>query len=118
MEEKRFFEIVASRPKPGKEAEYNQWYDQHVKEVFEYKSMKKVTRTHCFYPLGDKGSYDPNGKSPQYITLYEFGSKEDLLDFWKELFQGVFSGPDKDTGEALYDIYWAGGYESGVTLKR
>ena len=118
MAKKRFFEIVASRPKPGKEAEYNQWYDQHVKDVFEYQGMKKVTRTNCFYPLEPRGTYDSKSNCPQYITIYEFESKEDLLDFWNELFKGTFDKPKKENDEVLFDLYWAAGYESGVTLER
>ena len=118
MGNQKFYEIVASRPKPGKEAEYNQWYDQHVKDVFEYKGIKKVTRTHCFYPLEPRGSYRHKSDCPQYITIYEFDSEEDLLDFFKELFKGTFDDPKKETDEVLFDLDWAAGYESGVIWER
>ena len=118
MEKEKFYEIVASRPKPGKETEYNQWYDQHVRDVFEYKGMKKVTRTHCFYPLEPRGSYRDKSDCPQYITIYEFDHKDDLLDFFKELSKGTFDDPKKENDEALFDLDWAAGYESGVTLVR
>ena len=118
MEKQRFCEIVASRPKPGKEAEYNQWYDQHVKDVFQFKSMKKVTRMQCFHPLEPKGSYQDVSNCPQYITIYEFDSRDDILDFFKELSKGSFDDSDKRTDEVLFDLDWAAGYESGVTLER
>ena len=118
MEKERFYEIVASHPKPGKEAEFNRWYDQHVKDVFKYKSMKKVTRTHCFHPLEPRGSYQDVSNCPQYITIYEFDSKEDLLDFFKELSKGTYDDPKSGNDEELFDLDWAAGYESGVTLER
>lgn len=116
MSDKRYFEFVASRPKQGKEAEYNQWYDRHIKDVFEFKSMKKVTRTHCFYPLEPRGTYQDTNDCPQYITMYEFGSKEDLMDFFEELTKGTFDDPENC--DVLYDLDWAAGYESGETLER
>jgi hypothetical protein len=118
MEKKRFFEMVASRPKPGKEAEYNQWYDQHVKDVFKFKSMKKVTRTHCFHPLEPRGNIQHKSDCPQYITLYEFDSKEDIMDFFNELFKGTFDDPKMGNDEVLFNLDWAGGFESGVILER
>ncbi|HSW57975.1 MAG TPA: hypothetical protein VLH15_06205 [Dehalococcoidales bacterium] len=118
MESKRYFEIVASRPKHGKEADYNQWYDRHVEDVFRFKSMRKVTRTHCFYPLEPRGSYRHKSDCPQYITIYEFDSKEELLDFFNELTKGAFDEPKKEANEVLFELDWAAGYESGVTLQR
>jgi len=120
MAKQRFYEIVGSRPKPGKEAEYNKWYDQHIKDCFEYKGMKKVTRTHCFEPLEPKGSYKNASDCPQYITIYEFESKEDLHDFWKKLFSGAFDNPKlkKEKDEEVYELYWAAGYESVAMLER
>ena len=116
MGNQKFYEIVASHPKPGKEAEYNQWYDQHVQDVFRYNSMNKVTRTYCFYPLEPRGSYQRKSDCPQYITIYEFDSKDDLLDFFKELSKGTFDDPDQGRDEVLFELDWAAGYESGVML--
>ena len=115
MVNKKCFEIVASRPKPGKEVEYNQWYDQHIKDVFEYKGMKKVTRIHCFHPLEPKGSYKDKNDCPQYLTIYEFDSSDDLMGFFEELSRGTFDEPES---EELYDLDWAAGYESGESLER
>ena len=116
MGTQKFYEIVASHPKPVKEAEYNQWYDQHVQDVFRYNSMNKVTRTYCFYPLEPRGSYQRKSDCPQYITIYEFDSKDDLLDFFKELSKGTFDDPDQGRDEVLFELDWAAGYESGVML--
>ena len=118
MANQKFFEIVASRPKPGKEAEYNEWYDQHVKDVFEYKGMKKVTRARCFYPLEPRGSYKDKSDCPQYVTIYEYDSKEDLMGFFEELFKGTYDDPKTENDEEVYELDWAAGYESAIRLER
>ena len=118
MTNQKFYEVVASRPKPGKEAEYNQWYDQHIKDVFEYKGMKKVTRAHCFHPLEPRGSYKDKSACPQYLTIYEFDSREALLDFFKELSKGTFDDSKTGSDEELFDLDWCAGYESGAMMER
>jgi antibiotic biosynthesis monooxygenase (ABM) superfamily enzyme len=113
MEKKRFFELVGTGPKPGKEAEYNAWYDEHVKLLFEYEGLKKVTRTRIFEPWGANGIY-----SPQYVTIYEFEKKEDFHDFCYSPTMKIADTHYNTQGRPISEIYWAGGYESLTILEK
>ena len=113
MEKKRYFHLVGTGPKPGKEAEYNAWYDEHVKLLFEFEGLKKATRVRMTQPWG------PNGEnSPKYVTMYEFEREEDFPDFCNS---PTMKRADKhyDTeGKLVNEIYWAGVYESVINLEK
>jgi hypothetical protein len=36
MEKERYFHLVGTGPVPGKEKEYNAWYDEHVRLLFKF----------------------------------------------------------------------------------
>ena len=120
MSEKRFMEVVASSPKPGKEAEYNEWYDHHIKEMFEFKGMKKVRRCRCYHTLPPHGTYTDESNCPRYLTTYEFESKEALDAFWKDVVSKLVPDADKKEkeGDTLYDINWAAYYEDVIAMER
>jgi hypothetical protein len=113
MEEKRYFELVGSGPKPGKEDEYNAWYDEHVKLLFQFEGLKKVTRTRIFEPWGLNGT-----NSPQYVTIYEFERKEDFADFCNSPTMKIADRHYDTQGRPVSEIYWAGGYESLTILEK
>ena len=77
MRKDKYLWVTASKAKPGKEAEYNKWYDQHVTTFFQFPGLKRVSRNHCFF------SFEFGDKCAQYIVLYEFDNKKDLEAFGK-----------------------------------
>ena len=113
MEKKSYFHLVGTGPKPGKEEEYNAWYNEHVTLLFEFESLKKATRVRLDEPYG------PNGeKSPRYVTIYEFEKREDFQDFCNSPTMDVANKHYDIQGKPVSDIYWAGGYESVITLEK
>ena len=113
MEKKSYFHLVGTGPKPGKEEEYNAWYNEHVTLLFEFESLKKATRVRLDEPYG------PNGeKSPRYVTIYEFEKREDFQDFCNSPSMDVANKHYDIQGKPVSEIYWAGGYESVITLER
>jgi heme-degrading monooxygenase HmoA len=113
MEKKRVSETVASAPKPGKDAEYNRWYDEHIKILFGFKGLKKVSRKRCFRAIGANGP-----SSPQYLTVYEFESKEDLDAFYQSPQMKAAEKHYKENAPAILDVLWAGGYETVISLEQ
>jgi antibiotic biosynthesis monooxygenase (ABM) superfamily enzyme len=113
MTNKRYFHLVGTGPKPGKDKEFNAWYDEHVTLLFEFEGLKKVTRVHLDEPYG------PNGeKSPQYMTIYEFEKREDFVDFCNSPTMDLANRHYDIQGKPVSEIYWAGGYDSLIVLER
>jgi hypothetical protein len=113
MENTRVYDIVSSGPKSGKEAEYQEWYNQHVEEAFHFKGITRVLRLGCFQL--PKGNF---GTCPQYLTMYEFENKEAMDEFFKS---PMMNPPDKkvlEKAETKFEMYWAGGYKALKTLVR
>lgn len=109
----RFLEVVGSGPKPGKEAEYKQWYIEHITMLFPYEGLKKVSLSRLIQPMGDNGK-----KSPMYVTVYEFDTRENMNAFYRP---AIMSEADKHfeaKGKSAVDIYWAACYEPAKTLER
>jgi heme-degrading monooxygenase HmoA len=113
MENKCFSETAASAPKPGKGAEYNRWYDEHVKILFGFKGLKKVSRMCRFRAIGENGA-----QSPQYLTTYEFESKADLDAFYQSPYMKAAEKHFKENAKDILDVFWAGGYETLITLQK
>jgi heme-degrading monooxygenase HmoA len=113
LAKKRYFHLVGTGPKPGKEAEYNEWYNNHVKLLFQFKGLIKVSRTHLCEPVGRNGSL-----SPQYVTIYEFESRQDFTEFCQSPVMKVADKDYADFGVPVADIFWAGGYETITVLSR
>ena len=119
MNKHKFMEVVASAPKPGREADYNEWYDNHIKQMFEFKGLKKVSRCRCYKRLPPKGTYKDESNCPQYLTTYEFESKKDLEAFWDSVVLKI--DPDeaqKEKGADSFDLSWSAFFESVITLER
>ena len=73
MTQDRFFSIVASRPEAGRDAAYNDWYNEHVTILFGYPGMSRASRYALYEPVGDTGQM-----SPAYVTMYEYKTREDM----------------------------------------
>jgi antibiotic biosynthesis monooxygenase (ABM) superfamily enzyme len=112
MEKARYLWLVSSKANPGKEEEYNKWYDQHVTTFFKFPGAKKIVRNKCYRPMQNPDS------CPQYVVIYEFNTKEDLEAFIKsdasEAGKKEYEEGWKDQGVFL----WSGWYEPVKVLKR
>lgn len=113
MENTRVYELVSSSPRPGKETEYQKWYDEHVEWAFQFKGITRVLRLGCFQL--PKGNY---GTCPQYLTLYEFENKAAMDAFYQS---PMMKNPDKQAvkeAEKNFEMYWAGAYKPVKKLER
>lgn len=112
MRKDRYIWLTASRAKPGKDAEYNRWYDQHVTTFFQYQGLKRVCRNRCF------NSFEFGDTCAQYVTIYEFETLEDLQNFGKsdavEIAKKEYEEGWNDVGINL----WTGWWEPVKTLER
>ena len=115
MRKDKFMEIVGSRPKPGKEKEYKEWYHKHITDMFAFGGLKRVSLSKLYQPVGEKGP-----QSPAYITIYEFASREDIAAFYKT-FMAPGNIKNIDISKPLpdsVDMLWAGYYEPVETLEK
>ncbi|MBN2240607.1 MAG: hypothetical protein JW712_12605 [Dehalococcoidales bacterium] len=113
MEKERYFHLVGTGPKPGREEEYNAWYDEHVTTLFAFEKLKKVTRARMYEPWGLNGE-----KSPQYMTIYEFEGKEDFTDFCNSPVMEAANTHYEEQGKPVAEIFWAGAYEAVTILEK
>ena len=113
MEKKRYFHLVGTGPKPGKEEEYNAWYNEHVTMLFEIEELRKVTRTRMYKPFGQNGE-----ESPRYVTIYEFEHEDDFDKFCSSSIMDAAKEHYETQGDAVSEIYWAGAYESVILLDK
>lgn len=113
MAKKRYFELVGTGPLTGKEAQYNAWYDEHVKLLMQFEGLKKVARTRLFEPWGANGD-----KSPQYVTIYEFEKKEDFAAFCNSPAMKIADQHYDVYGRPVSEVFWAGAYESLTILEK
>jgi antibiotic biosynthesis monooxygenase (ABM) superfamily enzyme len=100
----KFTLMVANQPGPGKEAEYNQWYNEvHVPMMFAFKGMKKAARYHL---LGDSPD------SSRYISIYEFDTEEDLKAFPRSAeFAAAIKDFDSKWKDGGFERKWGASYE-------
>ena len=84
MPKKPILLINAQECPAGKEKEYNEWYNNHVSELFKFKGMKKAIR---YKKVGG----DEN--VPPYIALYYFDSLAD--------YERYMASPEFETGTNL-----------------
>ena len=112
MRKERYLWVSTSKPKPGKEKEYNQWYDQHITTFFKYPGLKRVCRNRCI------NSFESGDKCPQYMVLYEFETRADLEAFGKseaaKLAKKEYEDGYAEVGEGI----WTGWWEPLKTLER
>ena len=112
MRKDKYLWVSASKPRLGKEAEYNKWYDQHVTTFFKFPGLKRVSRNRCV------NSFKSGDKCPQYLTIYEFDTKEDLEAFSKSEAMEI-AKKEYDEGYAeVAEGLWTGWWEPMKTLER
>jgi antibiotic biosynthesis monooxygenase (ABM) superfamily enzyme len=112
MNKARYFWMVTSKPNPGREAEYDKWYDQHVTTFFKFPGLKRVTRNKCYQPM-----QNPDG-CPQYLAIYEFDTKEDLEAFIKSPAADAAKKEFEQTWNNCGEFLWSGWYEPVKMLER
>ncbi|MBN1904680.1 MAG: hypothetical protein JW927_06250 [Deltaproteobacteria bacterium] len=112
MSNDRYLCIVASRPNPGKEEDYNKWYDRHVTTFFGFPGLKKVVRNK-FY----QGMQNPES-CPQYLVTYEFDTKADLDAFLTSdaAKEAIREYEEEWSGKG--EFLWSGFYEPVKKLER
>lgn len=112
MAKQKYLWVTASRPRPGKEAEYNRWYDRHVTTFFQFPGLKRVARNRNF------NAFEFGDKCAPYMVIYEFEDQASLEAFAKsEAAQEAKREYEEgwaDIGETL----WTGWWEPLKTLER
>ena len=112
MRDDKYIWVTASRAKPGKEEEYNRWYDQHVTTFFEFPGLKRVCRNRCFF------NFEFGDKCAQYMVIYEFDDKESLEAFGKSEAAAKAKQEYEDGWEEVGETLWTGWWEPMKTLER
>jgi hypothetical protein len=113
MRNKRYMEVVGSRPLPGKEKEHNEWYHKHITDLFAYGGLKRVNRSKLYKPLGEAGK-----QAPLYLTLYEFDSPEDLDAFYQHPLMADAKIHYETEAPKSVEVIWAGFYEPVETYEK
>jgi hypothetical protein len=109
----KYMEVVGSRPLPGKEKEYNEWYHKHITDLFAYGGLKRVNRSKLYKPLGEAGK-----QAPLYLTLYEFDSPEDLDAFYQHPLMADAKIHYETEAPKSVEVIWAGFYEPVETYEK
>jgi heme-degrading monooxygenase HmoA len=112
MRKDRYLWVTTSKAKPGKEKEYNRWYDQHVTTFFQFPGLKRVSRSRCFF------TFEFGDKCPQYMVLYEFETKDDLEAFGKSEAAKIAKKEYEDGWAEIGETLWTGWWEPVKTLER
>ena len=112
MRDNKFLWVTTSRAKPGKEKEYNTWYDQHVDTFFTFPGLKRVCRNRCY------NSFEFGDACAQYLTIYEFDNKEALEAFSKSEAMKIAKKEYEEAWEEIGETLWTGWWEPLKTLER
>ncbi len=112
MRNDKYLWVTASRARPGKDAEYNKWYDKHVTTFFTFPGLKKVCRNRCF------NSFEFGDKCAQYMTIYEFETKEALEAFRKSDAMELAKKEAEESWGEIGETLWTGWWEPLKTLER
>jgi len=112
MRKDKYLWVTASRAKPGKEEEYNGWYDQHVTTFFKFPGLKRVCRNRCCQ------SFEFGDICAQYLTIYEFDNKEALEAFSQSEAMELAKKEYEDGWEEIGETLWTGWWEPMKTLER
>ena len=115
MKKEKFLEVVGSRPVPGKEKEYLEWYRGHIEDMFKFGGLKRVRLSKLYQPVGEAGP-----KSPTYVTVYEFDSREAVAEFYKKIMLPSAGGAPlkNDLLPSSVDVLWAGYYQPVITMEK
>jgi hypothetical protein len=96
----RYILTVATSPLPGREDEFNRWYDEvHLAEVLAVPGFGSAAR---FVADGE-----PAGTAPRYLAIYDIDS--DDIDATMHAFQQFSAGldpePSLDPGSVVIQLY-------------
>ena len=113
MRPNRFLEVTGTRPLPGKEKEYNEWYHKHITDLFAFGGLLRVSRSKMYKGAG------PYGKSaPLYLTIYEFEKAEDIDAFYAHpMMQDARVHFETEAPKSV-ELTWAGFYEPVETYEK
>ena len=121
MEKKRVIQITAGTPPPDEKdvEKFYRWLDEiHVPNLFKFKGLKRATN----YRLIDADHpYNTEGvEYPEYITIFEFDSKQDYDDMLASPEIEYAVGVGKDTwGETTgRKKVWLATYEESKRFER
>lgn len=109
----RYLDVVGAVPKPGREAAFNEWYDEHVTLRSRYEGMVTVVRWRSFWLSGGEDVRQPN-----HLMVYEFADKAAADAFYTSPVAKEASASWIERGRHETDILWASLYEPLVTLER
>lgn len=105
---------AASNPNTGKEAEYNEWYNNHITILFDFKDLKRT----CRYRRYNLPNGDNKEQCSKYISIYEFKTRK-ALDILPDTPAFAIATKDaEENGDGLADFVWSGGYEPLKCLER
>jgi hypothetical protein len=77
--------LILSRPTPGRDAQFNQWYDDiHLREMLQIKGIASARRLRHVRTLGDRDAYP-------YAAIYEIET-EDIDAVLKDIYREASSG--------------------------
>ncbi|MBN1228033.1 MAG: hypothetical protein JXA79_13660 [Deltaproteobacteria bacterium] len=118
---KKIIRIIAGAPPNDKKTkeEFHNWLDEeHVRNLFKFKKMKRATN----YRIINKGNpkFEPEFPGPEFITVMEFESEADYEEFEKspEMATCIKNGLDKWGPDIGYKKLWWFMYESSLNLER
>ena len=114
MKKDAVLSIVGSQPIPGKEAEYNEWYNKHISDLFGCKDLKKTSRYHRY----DLVAGDNREECAEYLAIYEFDNKKALAAFPQCPEFAAGSEDFEKNWPGLGNIIWTGSYEPQKFLER
>ena len=87
--------VVLSSPQPGREAEFNDWYDNvHLGELLDIPGIVGATR----YKSSTSGTDEPDQPPHPYLAIYEV--EGDLAPVIKEIWERAGNGT-MNVSEAL-----------------
>ena len=112
MAKQKYLWVTASRARPGKEEEYNRWYDQHVATFFKFPGLKRVARNRCINP------FEFGDKCAQYMVVYEFDDLASLEAFGKSHAAQEAKKEYEEGWAEIGETLWTGWWEPLKTLER
>lgn len=108
----RYKMIVLSSPTEGREAEYNDWYQNtHLAEVVALKGIKSAQRFKLAKQMGERETWP-------YAAIYEIDT-DDIDAVLKDIEEAAASGRVGVSGAIARELAYAAIYEeSGEPVKR
>jgi heme-degrading monooxygenase HmoA len=101
MDRQRVILVVGTNPPPGKEAEFNIWYDNvHIPMLLKAPGMVRATR----YQL--VGEEDEN---PEYLAIYELEDEAGMAKFAQS--------PEAAAAHKQRREQWAGGPDFSISWR-